>query len=346
FIVQNTLNQFFGLGGWVVLPCHVPPHLLTEDLKVEWRRTTRNSETLVHQYPDGESRADEEQQDYQKRAHFFTEHIKHGNFSLRLDDLRAEDAGEYTCTVHSGQRCVFSAKTKLALKFLMTGDVVPLGGSVDFSCQVDKSLLENSLKVEWRRADSETLVHLYEDGKSRAEEQHQDYHKRAHFLKKKIKDGNFSLRLKKLRAGDEGVYRCRVFRDQDCVFSADAELKLGFIVKPSHHTPVPPGASVVLPCYEDKPSRMEGLRVEWRKKDLKDLVHLYQDGESRAEEQDEDYQNRSHFFTEHIKDGNFSLRLDKLRAEDEGEYTCTRTVHLFWNRRQFSTKINLVLKLL
>uniref|UniRef100_A0A671KML4 Ig-like domain-containing protein n=1 Tax=Sinocyclocheilus anshuiensis TaxID=1608454 RepID=A0A671KML4_9TELE len=116
----------------------------------------------------------------------------------------------------------------------------------------------------------------------------------------------------------------------------------GFIVKPSHHTPVPPGASVVLPCYEDKPSRMEGLRVEWRKKDLKDLVHLYQDGESRAEEQDEDYQNRSHFFTEHIKDGNFSLRLDKLRAEDEGEYTCTRTVHLFWNRRQFSTKINLL----
>uniref|UniRef100_A0A8C1QU90 Ig-like domain-containing protein n=1 Tax=Cyprinus carpio TaxID=7962 RepID=A0A8C1QU90_CYPCA len=107
----------------------------------------------------------------------------------------------------------------------MTGKFIPLGGSVDLLCQVDKSLLENSLKVEWRRA--ETLVHLYEDGKSGAEEQHQDYHRRAHFLKKKIKEGNFSLRLKKLRAGDEGVYRCKVFRDQDCVRSADAELKLG-----------------------------------------------------------------------------------------------------------------------
>ncbi len=106
----------------------------------------------------------------------------------------------------------------------MSGKVIALGDSVDLPCQVDKSLLENSLKVEWRRA--ETLVHLYEDGKSRAEDQHKDYYKRAHFLKKKIKDGNFSLRLKKLRAGDEGVYTCKVYRDQDCVHSADTELKL------------------------------------------------------------------------------------------------------------------------
>uniref|UniRef100_A0A8C1ZX20 Ig-like domain-containing protein n=1 Tax=Cyprinus carpio TaxID=7962 RepID=A0A8C1ZX20_CYPCA len=226
----------------------------------------------------------------------------------------------------------------------MTGQVYAVGGSVDLLCQIDKSLLENSLKVEWRRA--ETLVHLYEDGKIRAEEQHQDYHKRAHFLKKKIKDGNFSIRLKKLRAGDEGVYRCIVYKDQDCVFSADAQLILVFMAEPSHHTPVPPGASVVLPCYEDKPSRMENLKVEWRKKDLKDLVHLYQNSESRAEEQDEDYQKRAHFFTEHIKDGNLSLRLEKLRAEDEGEYTCTVHSGLLWNPRQSSTEINVVLKLL
>uniref|UniRef100_A0A8C1ZX60 Ig-like domain-containing protein n=1 Tax=Cyprinus carpio TaxID=7962 RepID=A0A8C1ZX60_CYPCA len=119
-----------------------------------------------------------------------------------------------------------------------------------------------------------------------------------------------------------------------------------FMAEPSHHTPVPPGASVVLPCYEDKPSRMENLKVEWRKKDLKDLVHLYQNSESRAEEQDEDYQKRAHFFTEHIKDGNLSLRLEKLRAEDEGEYTCTVHSGLLWNPRQSSTEINVVLKLL
>ncbi len=105
---------------------------------------------------------------------------------------------------------------------------------------------------------------------------------------------------------------------------------------------------MVLPCYENKLSSMEGLKVEWRKKDLKDLVHLYQGGVSQADKQHTDYKERAHLITEQLKDGNFSLRLDKLTAEDEGEYTCTCTVHsgLLRNRRQFSTKINMVLKLL
>uniref|UniRef100_A0A673INF3 Ig-like domain-containing protein n=1 Tax=Sinocyclocheilus rhinocerous TaxID=307959 RepID=A0A673INF3_9TELE len=102
-----------------------------------------------------------------------------------------------------------------------------LGGSMGLLCRVDKSLLQKSLKVEWRRADSETLVHLYQDGESRPKKQHKDYHHRAHFLKKKIKDGNFSLRLEKLRAEDAGKYTCKVYSDQDCVHSADKEVILG-----------------------------------------------------------------------------------------------------------------------
>ncbi|KAK2917140.1 hypothetical protein Q8A67_001514 [Cirrhinus molitorella] len=460
------------LGSSVVLPCSVDKPLPMEDLEVEWRKT--DPETLVHMFQDGEIQAEIQQQEYQDRAHFFTDQIQHGNFSLRLDNLRAEDEGQYTCTVHSQQDsgetvieiqvddvehlrvsgssrsisasvgedvtlscsidshitsedlevswkktdededivvllyqnnealpeasndryrdrvefftdeipkgnfslrlksvrtedkgvymcevfagglsgnttavlgqlgfsalhimvmilCISASGSALLLccliycrsttkEILMRGKFIPLGDSVDLPCWVDKSLLENSLKVEWRRADSETLVHLYEDGKSRAEEENKEYHKRAHILKKKIKDGNFSLRLKKLRAGDEGVYRCKVYRDQDCVHTTNTELKLGFTVKHSRHTPVHLGSSVVLPFYNDKPSTMKGLKVEWRKKDLKDLVHLYEDGESRADEQQQDYQDRAHLFIEHLKDGNFSLRLDKLRAEDEGQY--------------------------
>ncbi len=89
------------LGSSVVLPCSVDKALPMEDLEVEWKRA--DSETFVHLYQDGESRPEAQQQDYQDRAHFFTEEIKRGNFSLRLDDLRAEDEGQYTCTVHSQQ---------------------------------------------------------------------------------------------------------------------------------------------------------------------------------------------------------------------------------------------------
>ncbi len=105
------------LGSSVVLPCSVDKALPMEDLEVEWKRA--DSETFVHLYQDGESRPEAQQQDYQDRAHFFTEEIKRGNFSLRLDDLTAEDAGEYTCTVYSQQE---SGETVVEIKVDNVGE--------------------------------------------------------------------------------------------------------------------------------------------------------------------------------------------------------------------------------
>ncbi|XP_050961592.1 uncharacterized protein LOC127162791, partial [Labeo rohita] len=344
FYGQHTYNHYFNMGSSVVLPCHVDECLLKKEVKVEWRR--KDTRTLVHLYQDGESQS---HQDYQDRAHFFTDEIQHGNFSLRLDKLRAEDAGEYICKVYCDLFTVTrTTETSLVPQFKVKdssdNQTVPLGDSVILPCQVDKSLLQKSLKVEWRRTDSETLVHLYEDGESRPKKQHKKYHQRAHFITDEIKDGNFSIRLEKVRAEDAGEYACKVYSDQDCVHSADAGVEiLRFDVKCSRHTLAPLGCSVVLPCYGDMPSTTEGLRVEWRKKDLEHLVHLYEDGESRAEAQQEDYQDRAHFFTDQIQHGNFSLRLDNLRTEDEGQYTCTVYSQ---QRSVFSAETNLEMKLL
>ncbi|XP_048066155.1 uncharacterized protein LOC125279959 isoform X2 [Megalobrama amblycephala] len=484
------------LGSSVVLPCYVDEPLPKEDLEVEWRRT--DSETLVHLYQDGESRPEAQQQDYHDRAHFFTDQIQHGNFSLRLDNLRAEDVGEYTCKVHSQQdsgetvvtlksaeRLLVSGSSRsisasvgedvtlncsvdshitpehfeevswkktdededilvllyqnnetipgssderyrdrvefftdeipkgnfsLRLKSVRTEDkgvymcqvfagglsanatvvlerlgfsvshiivfilcitasgsalvvccliycrspykgfippFAPMGSSVVLPCYVDKLLPVEGLKVEWRRTDSEALVHLYQDGESRPEAQQQDYHDRAHFFTDQIQHGNFSLRLDNLTAEDEGEYTCKVYSQQDCVFSTKMILKSdynrkdftdGLIVKgPSGPSVVLFGGSMVLPCYEHLP--MEDLKVEWRSKG--EALILYQDGESRPEQQD--YHDRAHFFTDQIQHGNFSLRLDKLRAEDEGTYTCK-----VYNKESpvFSTETKLELSLL
>ncbi|KAI2666790.1 Myelin-oligodendrocyte glycoprotein [Labeo rohita] len=98
----------------------------------------------------------------------------------------------------------------------------------------------------------------------------------------------------------------------------------GLIVKgPSGPLVAPLGSSVVLPCSVDQLLSVKGLEVEWRRNDSDTLVHLFQDGESRTEAQQQDYQDRAHFFTEEIQRGNFSLHLDDLRSEDEGRYTCT-----------------------
>ncbi|XP_073800230.1 uncharacterized protein isoform X5 [Danio rerio] len=485
------------LGSSVVLPCYVDEALPVEDLEVEWRRA--DSETLIHLYQDGESRAEVQQQDYHDRAHFFTEEIQHGNFSLRLDNLTAQDEGEYRCRVHSQQDsgetvaqikdverllvsgsdesisayagedvtlncsvdshitpeyieevswkktdkdgdfpvllyqnnetvseathdkfrgrvefftaeipkgnfslrlksvrtedkgvymcqvfagdlsasvtvvlkrlgfsvlhiimmilCVSASGSALLLCFMIycrsttKGIIQPfvsLGSSVVLPCYVDKPV--KHLKVEWKRADldsdSETLVHLYQDGESRAEVQQQDYHDRAHFFTEEIQHGNFSLRLDNLGTEDAGEYRCRVHSQHNHVFSTKVILELeydhssslaGFMVKtPSGPLVIPLGSSVILPCYCNKD--LADLRVEWRRSDSETLVHLYQDGESQPEEQDEDEQNRAHFFTEQIQHGNFSLRLNNLTAEDKGEYTCT--VYSQQNA-VFSTKTNL-----
>uniref|UniRef100_A0A671S7R1 Ig-like domain-containing protein n=1 Tax=Sinocyclocheilus anshuiensis TaxID=1608454 RepID=A0A671S7R1_9TELE len=70
--------------------------------------------------------------------------------------------------------------------------VAPLGSSVVLPCYVDELLSVEGLEVEWRRPDSETLVHLHS----------------ARLFTAEIPKGNFSLRLKSIRTEDKGVYMC------------------------------------------------------------------------------------------------------------------------------------------
>ncbi|RXN38181.1 butyrophilin 2 [Labeo rohita] len=478
FLVKGPSGPLVApLGSSVILPCCVDEPLLMEGLEVQWKRT--DSDTLVHLYQDGESRPESQHQDYHDRAHFFTDQIQHGNFSLRLDNLRAEDEGKYTCKVYSqqdsGERVVeirnaerlvvsgsdksisasvgedvtlncsvdshitpehieevswkktdedgdilvllyqnnetlsdsahvryrnrvefftaeiFKGNFSLRLKSVRTDDkgvymcqvfagglsanaTIVLERLVVLPCYVGTSLPKEGLKVEWRKTDSETLVHLYQDGESRPENQHQDYHDRAHFFTESMKHGNFSLHLDKMKAEDAGKYTCKVYSNQTSVFSAYVNVAVGFRVRGEF---VPLGDSVVMPCSVGKSLLTEGLKVEWRradsetlvhlhqivilpcyvdksllKKNLKvewrtdsgSLVHLYHDSEIRPEKQLQDYHDRAHFFTEEIQHGNFSLCLDNLRAEDEGQYTCTIT-----NQQDsvevLSTKTNLASRL-
>ncbi|XP_051744156.1 uncharacterized protein LOC127509455 isoform X1 [Ctenopharyngodon idella] len=209
------------LGSSVVLPCYVDEPLLTEGLEVEWRRT--DSETPVHLFLDGESRPEAQQQDYHDRVHFFTEEIQHGNFSLSLDKLRAEDEEKYTCKVYSGQdsgetEVQIAAQTVVQTveRLLVSGSnrsiSASVGEDVTLNCSVDSHITpEHIEQVKWIRTDEDILVLLYENNKTLSDSSDKQYRDRVEFFTDEIPKGNFSLRLKSVRTEDKGVYMCEVF---------------------------------------------------------------------------------------------------------------------------------------
>ncbi|XP_056305139.1 butyrophilin-like protein 2 [Danio aesculapii] len=215
------------LGSSVVLPCYVDEALPVEDLEVEWRRA--DSETLIHLYQDGVGRPEVQQQDYHDRAHFFTEEIQLGNFSLRLDNLTAQDEGEYTCTVHSQQDFGETvAQIKDVERLLVSGSEESIsayvGEDVTLNCSVDSHITPEHIEVSWIRTDGDILVLLYENNETVPEAAHEQYRDRVEFFTAEIPKGNFSLRLKSVRTEDKGVYMCQVFAGD---LSANATVVLG-----------------------------------------------------------------------------------------------------------------------
>ncbi|XP_043091570.1 uncharacterized protein LOC122341930 isoform X2 [Puntigrus tetrazona] len=224
------------LGSSVVLPCYVDELLSMRGLEVEWRRA--DSDTLVHLYQDGESRPESQEPDYQDRAHFFTDQIQHGNFSLRLDNLRPEDEGRYTCRVHSRED---SGETVIQIKdverLLVSGSSrsisASVGEDVTLNCSVDSHITpEHIEEVSWKKTDEDEdiLVLLVQNNETLPDSAHERYRDRAGFFTAEISKGNFSLRLKSVRTEDKGVYMCQVFAG---VLSANATVvleRLGFSV--------------------------------------------------------------------------------------------------------------------
>nr|XP_015195209.1 PREDICTED: programmed cell death 1 ligand 1-like [Lepisosteus oculatus] len=218
-------------GDEVLLPCSVDSAVPLQELEVEWLRT--DPDTLVLLFSEGESRPESQHQSYRGRAELFPQEIPRGNFSLRLANFTVEDTGVYRCAVYtkedSGQTTVeLKEQERLAVSGASEPVAAYAGGEVVLNCSVDTNVPLQELEVEWLKTDSTILVHMFSEGESRPESQHQRYRGRAEFITERIPNGDFSLRLKDIRTEDKGEYMCIVHTDSGSA-NTTAELKeLGF----------------------------------------------------------------------------------------------------------------------
>ncbi|XP_048827191.1 uncharacterized protein LOC125704987 [Brienomyrus brachyistius] len=221
------------LGGAVLLPCFVDRPLPLEDLEVDWRRT--DSDTIVYLFQEGQSSPESQGDAYRGRAHFFSQEIPKGNFSLLLDSVRTADAGVYKCVVYREQE---QRETRVEIqeaeRLVVTGADEPVyahaGEDVTLSCSVDTHVNVAELHVEWRKTDddSDILVLLFTDGENRPESQDGRYSARAEFFTEEIPKGNFSMKLRKVRMEDKGEFRCEVHSDTDSASTTARIAALGY----------------------------------------------------------------------------------------------------------------------
>ncbi|XP_065134284.2 uncharacterized protein [Paramisgurnus dabryanus] len=232
FIIKGSSGPLVvPLGGSVVLPCSVDSLLPLKDLEVEWRRS--DSQTLIHLYQDEDIRPEAQHQDYHDRAHFFTEDIKHGNFSLLLNNLTAEDEGQYTCKVHTGQE---SGETVVEIKHaerLIVSESSSIsayvGDDVTLSCSENSHIKPEEIEeVSWKKTNKgePITVLLYQYNEILSDASDERYRDRVEFFADEIHRGNFSLRLKRVRTEDKGVYICQVFTGE---LSANTTVIIGQI---------------------------------------------------------------------------------------------------------------------
>ncbi|XP_067117609.1 butyrophilin subfamily 1 member A1-like [Osmerus mordax] len=84
------------------------------------------------------------------------------------------------------------------------------------------------------------------------------------------------------------------------------------------------GDYVILPCSLEPSIDAEFLTVEWSKHDLEPTatVHFYRDGRNLHGVKNPSYKDRTMLFEGELVRGNVSLKLFRVKLEDEGNYTC------------------------
>uniref|UniRef100_A0A8C5NYD9 Butyrophilin, subfamily 1, member A1 n=1 Tax=Jaculus jaculus TaxID=51337 RepID=A0A8C5NYD9_JACJA len=119
-------------------------------------------------------------------------------------------------------------KMDSAARFDVIGPQEPVvalvGADAELPCRLSPNVSAERMELRWFRRTRSPAVLLYRDGREREAEQAAEYRGRATLVTHGLRAGRAALRIRGVRASDDGEYRC-FFRDGDSYEEAVVHLK-------------------------------------------------------------------------------------------------------------------------
>uniref|UniRef100_A0A8C3SHK9 Ig-like domain-containing protein n=1 Tax=Chelydra serpentina TaxID=8475 RepID=A0A8C3SHK9_CHESE len=102
------------------------------------------------------------------------------------------------------------------------------------------------------------------------------------------------------------------------------------VTGPDHPITTSVGGEAVLPCHLSPRMSAENMEVRWFRFQYHSVVHLYQEGQDKYEEQMLEYRGRTELLKDGITNGSVSLRIYQVQLSDHGQYTCFFQYGIFY----------------
>ncbi|XP_006878062.1 PREDICTED: butyrophilin-like protein 1-like [Chrysochloris asiatica] len=82
------------------------------------------------------------------------------------------------------------------------------------------------------------------------------------------------------------------------------------------------GGAITLPCYLYPAMNAENMELRWFRSVFPEAVFIYENQQEQKEEQMPQYKGRTSLVKDFLTQGEATVRIDKVRASDDGLYTC------------------------
>ncbi|XP_067378963.1 butyrophilin-like protein 2 [Channa argus] len=313
----------------VQLPCKTTVRLPV-DAKVQWKNS---KDWMIHVYQNGSDQPEEQFYCYKGRTEMKRNLLKTGDLSLTLKYPTEEERGACTCTVYSREGNILMKKVVMLQVKVPQVEVDSGVESVQLPCETTVHFPED-VTVEWRLISFLSKLHVYENGSDQPEEQDRFYRGRTEMKRDLLKTGDLSLTLKYPTDRDRRIFTCTVYsREGNILMKKDVKLQVK-----DCQVEVEEGVySVQLPfrTIGDLP---EDSKVWWWDSNYR-MVHKYEEGSDRPEEEHQFYKGRTEMKTDMLKTGDLSVTIKNPSVNDTGTYVCHVNSRNIWRMKTVLLKV-------